>query len=293
MQHEVKKTRTFPPWLHRPIPPHGKNMVVQNTLNTHAIHTVCQEARCPNQSECFSRGTATFLILGDTCTRNCAFCNISHGKPPAVDEQEPHRVAQAAATLKLSYVVLTMVTRDDLSDGGASVVAETIKELKNSIPTVSVEVLVSDFGGSTASIDAVLDQAPRVFNHNIETVASRYHIVRPQADYDRSLRVLAYAAQNPKNIPIKSGFMVGLGEREDEVFSLITDLFTAGVRILTIGQYLQPNPNTVAVHEYISPQQFDVYRKEAMARGFEQVYCGPFVRSSYRASELFAAHHTT
>jgi lipoyl synthase len=251
------------------------------------LHTVCQEASCPNQFECFSAHTATFLILGAVCTRNCRFCNIEGGRPQAVDRDEPRRVAEAAESMNLRYVVVTAVTRDDLDDGGAAHFAATIHSLREAIPGVAVEVLIPDFQGSRSALETVLAAGPDVLNHNLETVRRLYPAVRPQADYDRSLELLARVARINPAIPAKSGIMLGLGETEAEVQQVIEDLYRTGCRMLTIGQYLQPTPQHLPVLDFITPETFDCWRRLAIDMGFEKVASGPFVRSSYHAGDMF------
>jgi lipoic acid synthetase len=251
------------------------------------LHTVCQEANCPNQFECFSARTATFLILGATCTRNCRFCNIVDGLPGPVDADEPRRVAEAAATMNLRYVVVTSVTRDDLEDGGADHFAATIGALREKIPGVQVEVLIPDFQGDPSSLERVLAARPDVLNHNVETVRRLYPDVRPQADYERSLELLARVTTIDRSIPAKSGIMLGLGETEAEVRQTIADVYRTGCRMLTIGQYLQPTPQHLPVVDFIPPEAFDRWRQFAVNIGFEKVASGPFVRSSYHAGEMF------
>lgn len=280
--------RSFPPWLHRPVPQRGAMHTVEHCLREHTLHTVCEEARCPNRCECFAKGTATFLIMGTTCTRNCLFCSINHGTPQPLDPQEPQRVYEAVQIMNLSYVVITSVTRDDLQDGGAQHFAQTISLLKRNLPQVKVEVLVPDFSGSTDALATVLKSKPDVFNHNIETVASVYPHIRPEADYTRSLSLLRSAAACDSTVRIKSGFMVGLGETREEVIALLHDLHEARVSIVTIGQYLQPGTQQALVKEFISPEQFERYRCVGKEIGFAQVVAGPFVRSSYQAAEVFS-----
>ena len=274
------RTRSVKPvWLARKID--FKSMSeTQSKLSGLRLHTVCVQARCPNISECFGRGTATFLILGDTCTRACSFCNVTKGEPGAIDASEPQRISQAVIKLALKYIVITSVTRDDLEDGGASVFAKTIKILKNYDKALKVEVLVPDFKGYKPAIDAVLAAGPDVFGHNIETVPSLYNI-RKGADYSRSLGVLQYAAE--KGALTKSSVMLGLGEREDEVMASFSDLRLAGCSYLSIGQYLQPDASHYPVKEYAMPEQFAYYKEEALKMGFLHVESGPYVRSSYLA----------
>lgn len=252
------------------------------------LHTVCENAHCPNQSECYGRGTATFLILGNHCTRRCRFCAVEGGVPAAPDAAEPGRVAAAAARLKLRYVVVTSVTRDDLADGGAGAFAATILALRAACQGVLVEVLTPDFGGREADIAAVLDARPDVFNHNLETVRRLQRSIRPQADYDRSLAVLACAARRAGGPAVKSGVMVGFGETEAELFEALADLLAAGCRTLTIGQYLAPSSAHAPVARYVPPAAFDGYRETALRMGFAAVAAGPMVRSSYHAGTLYA-----
>lgn len=283
--YQVRRKTDFPRWLRKPIPPVGKRSVIEKYLRQGYLHTVCEEAKCPNRNECFASGTATFLIMGDLCTRNCLFCSIKYGTPFPLDSDEPERICKAAKKMGLSYVVLTSVTRDDLEDGGAGHIAETVSMLKKS--GIKVEALVPDFCGSTTALATVLASGPDVFNHNIETVPAIFSHIRPDADYTLSLQVLRWAAENSHDIPIKSGFMVGLGEIEEEVISLMDDLRKSKVTALTIGQYLQPSENQVRVKEFIPPDQFDHYSAIAKELGFSHVCSAPFVRSSYKAVELF------
>ncbi len=262
---------------------------VKDVMRRHALSTVCEEARCPNRGECFSRGTATFLMLGDVCTRTCGFCDIAHGKPAAVDALEPFRVATAAREMKLQFVVLTSVDRDDLPDGGASHFAETIRALRRLQPAPGIEVLTPDFQGRFMSVARVVEARPDVFNHNVETVPRLYTRVRRGARLDRSLGLLAAVRALDPSITTKSGFMLGLGERDDEVHALLGDLRNAGVDIVTIGQYLQPSRESLPVEEYVRPEVFDGYREAGERLGFRHVFSGPFVRSSYRAEEALLA----
>ena len=283
----VRKKSAFPKWLRKPIILNGKRKEVERYLRLGNLHTVCEEARCPNRNECFASGTATFLIMGDICSRNCLFCNVKPGTPKPLDPEEPERLSDAVRKMGLSYVVITTVTRDDLDDGGAEHIAKTISMLKRNIHGIRVEILAPDFKGSTKPIQSVLSSQPDVFGHNIETVYSIFSKIRSAADYDTSLQVLNYAAQNSGGCLIKSGFMVGLGETEKEVTSLMENLRRSHVTILTIGQYLQPTKKQVEVKEIITPERFDLYKKIAEELGFAQVFSGPFVRSSYRAYEVF------
>ncbi|RMG01507.1 MAG: lipoyl synthase [Nitrospirae bacterium] len=259
----------------------------KSLLRSKGLSTVCEEARCPNRGECFSRPTATFLILGDVCTRNCNFCSVSHGRPEGVDADEPVRVAEAARELGLRYVVITSVTRDDLPDGGAGQFAKTVKEIKARLPDVKVEVLIPDFKGDRDAIRMVLDAEPDVLNHNLETVPSLYETVRPQADYRRSLKVLKLSKEINRSIPTKSGLMVGLGETKTEVISVMRDLRNVGCDFLTIGQYLRPSMGNLEVVEYVHPDTFEYYRQRAVEMGFRFVASAPLVRSSMNAEEMY------
>jgi len=263
------------------------NHSTKGLLRKYNLSTVCEEARCPNRGECFSKPTATFLILGDICTRGCRFCSVSKGNPCAVDPTEPERVAMAAKELSLRYVVITSVTRDDLPDGGATQFAKTIRAIKTLLPETRVEVLTPDFGGKKEAIYTVLKASPDVFNHNVETVPRLYPLVRPQADYKRSLKLLETVAKYSNSIPVKSGLMVGLGESFDEVVQVMKDLRNAGCNILTIGQYLQPTRKNLPVVEYIKPQVFEEYRQRAYEMGFSVVASGPMVRSSMNAEQMY------
>jgi lipoic acid synthetase len=275
-----------PAWLRRKLPSGPQYEQVRSMIGNGQLHTVCQEANCPNQFECFSARTATFLILGATCTRNCGFCNIEGGRPRPLDPDEPRRVADAAAEMDLRYVVITSVTRDDLADGGASHFVATIHALREVISGVQVEVLIPDFKGDRSALKQVLAARPDVLNHNMETVSRLYPQVRPQANYRQSLELLERAAHIAPDTPAKSGIMLGLGETADEVLQVITDIFQTGCRMLTIGQYLQPTPEHLPVVDFITPEKFDAWREVAMNMGFEKVAAGPFVRSSYHAEEM-------
>lgn len=283
----IRKKTNFPKWLHKPIPLTGQKHTVEKYLRDDSLHTVCEEAQCPNRNECFASGVATFLIMGDTCTRNCSFCNIKHGNPLPLDAQEPERLSHAVKNLGLSYVVITSATRDDLEDGGAEHISKTITLLKRTIYGINVEVLVPDFGGNMTACERVIASNPDVFSHNIETVPSLFSQIRPEAKYTLSLQILRTAAEIGHDITIKSGFMVGLGETEKEVILLMQDLRESRVSILTIGQYLQPSKKQVPVKEFITPDQFDRYHMIALELGFSQAHAGPFVRSSYNAAEIY------
>lgn len=275
--------------------PRGRTHEVRARLRAGGLHTVCEKARCPNAGECFGSGTATFLILGDVCTRDCSFCAVKHGAPAAPDPGEPSRVAEEAKRLGLCHVVITSVTRDDLPDGGAAQFAACVHAVREAIPKATVEVLVPDFGGNADSLAEVLRARPDVLNHNIETVRRLYPRVRPQAVYDRSLELLSRAASFARLLPptayrlppvvVKSGLMVGLGETRGEINACLRDLRAAGVSVLTIGQYLRPRRDNVEVARYYTPAEFDELAAEARDLGFGRVLSGPLVRSSYHAAE--------
>ena len=254
------------------------------------LHTVCESARCPNIHECFHRGAATFMILGNYCTRGCGFCSVPKGNPAKrdmrLDPEEPANVARMAADMHLQYVVITSVNRDDLEDGGSHHFAETVRLVRGALPDARVEVLTPDFCGDLEAVARVLEAGPRVFNHNMETVPRLYARVRPQADYRQSLAVLAFARRHAPDVLVKSGFMVGLGETEDEVRSLLRDLRDTGADVATIGQYLQPTRRNLPVAEFVEPRQFDAYRDFGLSLGFKAVFSGPLVRSSYMADEV-------
>jgi lipoic acid synthetase len=277
-----------PPWLWQCLSPGAESAVagVKRLLAELGLHTVCQEAHCPNVAECFGRGTATFMILGDTCTRGCRFCAVQHGRPAPLDPDEPERVAEAAVRMGLRHVVVTSVTRDDLPDGGAAQFAATVRAVRCRLPEATVEVLIPDFSGCCAALEAVLDAQPDVLNHNLETVARLYPRVRPQADYHRSLDVLAWAKARAPHIVTKSGLMLGLGERTVEVLEVLADLHRIDCDLLTLGQYLQPTDRHLPVVRYVRPDEFEGYRDRAEALGFRGVAAGPMVRSSYRAENL-------
>lgn len=284
MSHSVLKK---PAWLKRRLPSGPGFEKVRALLDNCRLHTVCQEAKCPNIWECFSRETATFLILGDRCTRNCRFCAVERGPEDMPDPDEPEHVASAVQQLKLAYVVITSVTRDDLPDGGAGHFSRTIQTLRNRCPKVSIEVLIPDFQGKRDAWQTVLGSRPDVLNHNLETVQRLYPKVRPEADYNRSLDLIRYVADHNSDITTKSGLMLGLGETRKEVVTAFADLVRAGCRILTLGQYLQPSKTHLPVDRYVSPEEFGELKKIALETGFRDVAAEPFVRSSYRAKELF------
>jgi lipoic acid synthetase len=282
----------LPPWLKRPLVFGATTRALEQSFTDANLHTVCEEARCPNRGDCFNRGTAAFLILGNVCTRQCRFCGVSHGAPLPVDADEPRRVVDAVRLMGISHAVVTSVTRDDVNDGGAGMFARVIGLLKHEVPSVTVEVLVPDFAGNAAALRTVLHAGPHVFNHNMETVPRLYPFIRPGAGYRRSLELLAHAARFEAELDVKSGLMVGLGETCDEMLSTLSDMREAGVTMVTIGQYLRPSREQAPVAEFITPAQFDFYRDRALAIGFAAVSCGPFVRSSYRAGHMLKEKNT-
>lgn len=249
------------------------------------LNTVCKEANCPNLGECFQKHTATFMILGSQCTRNCRFCNVTHGTPEPVDNEEPVHLAEAVRDLKLRHVVITQVTRDDLPDGGASQFAKTIAAIRELCPGVTIEVLISDMKGDKDSIDIVIGAHPEVINHNMETVSSLYPTVRPEASYERSLSVLRYIKEKDSTILTKTGIMVGLGETKEQVLQTMDNVLETDCDIFTIGQYLRPSPAHIERKEYVSPEMFEQYKKIGLEKGFRYVASSPLVRSSYRAAE--------
>jgi lipoic acid synthetase len=276
-----------PDWLKRRLPTGPAFGKVKGMIGRDGLHTVCQEAKCPNIWECYSNKTATFLIMGSRCTRNCRFCSVPEGDLEPPDPKEPARVARVSREMGLKYVVITSVTRDDLADGGAGIFAETIKEIRHQIPDAWVEVLIPDFQGSKKALLTVLRARPDVLNHNIETVVRLYPRVRPQADYRRSLQLIQRAHKYNPELPTKSGLMLGLGEVAEEIEKTLTDMHQAGCRMLTLGQYLQPSKKHLAVERFIPPEEFQTWREKALEMGFAEVASGPFVRSSYHAQELF------
>lgn len=275
-----------PPWLRVRVQATPEFDRVRRTLEAQRLHTVCHSASCPNLGECWARGTATFMIGGDRCTRRCAFCAVTTARPHDLDPGEPDRVAEAVSQLGLRYVVITCVARDDLADGGAGQMAATVRAIRARCPDTGVEVLISDYRGDPAALATVLDASPQVLNHNIETVERLQRKVRPAAGYGRSLSVLRRAGELRPDIPTKSGLMLGLGERDDEIEATLRDLRDAGVTLLTLGQYLRPSAEQLPVDRYLSPDEFDSWRRRALALGFREVASGPLVRSSYRAETL-------
>ncbi|MGV7006130.1 lipoyl synthase [Desulfovibrio sp. QI0442] len=273
-----------PAWLRRPLASDKRFFTTSALLNEQGLSTVCKEANCPNRQECFSSGTATFLILGETCTRNCRFCNIHPGQTSAPDPTEPQRVAQAAMTLGLRHVVVTSVTRDDLTDGGSAQFASVITALRQALPDSSVEVLIPDFQGNADALRTVMDAKPHIINHNVETHPALYAQVRPQADYEQSLELLRRV--NDCGMTAKSGLMVGLGETDAQVLEVIKDLHTVGCSIVTIGQYLPPTSQHHKLDRYVTPEQFDEYAAYGKSLGLRHVFSGPLVRSSYHAANF-------
>ncbi len=282
-----------PAWLKKKLPVGGDYQRVTRLLSESKLHTVCQEANCPNMFECFSKDTSTFMILGSQCTRHCRFCNVTAEAPTPVDPKEPQRVADASKTLGLRYVVVTSVTRDDLPDGGAEQFAKTIRAIKATLPSDEnsqprVEVLIPDLQGDIDALKIVMDAEPDVLNHNLETVASQYARVRPKAVYQRSLDLISNVKRLNPDMLTKSGIMVGLGETVEELEKAMADLFEHGCDILTIGQYLQPTRDHLPVFTYYTPEQFKDLEIRAREIGFKRVASGPHVRSSYKAQDLFA-----
>lgn len=281
----------FPDWIRRRWPSGKTFEATRNIIDGCTLNTVCVSARCPNIGECYADRHATFLILGQACTRLCGFCSVQHGNPAPVVEDEPERVASAAAEMGLEHIVVTSVTRDDLTDGGAEQFARTVTAVRETIPTATVEVLTPDFSGDPEHIETVVNAGPDVFGHNVETVPRLTPSIRSGAEYHRSLDVLRAAtrADSTKKLVIKSGLMVGMGERYEEVIGVLSDLRDAGCAIVTIGQYLRPSREQVDVHEFVPPELFEKYREEGLNMGFAYVSSGPFVRSSYRAREMLRA----
>jgi len=285
MEVEGRPSARKPSWLKVSLPTHPNFFRVADTLKTHGLHTVCRSARCPNIAECWSEKTATFLLLGDVCTRACGFCAVDKGAPGPVEKDEPVRVAAAANAFGLSYVVLTSVTRDDLPDGGASVFARTVAALRDTIPDVRVETLIPDFQGDERSLKTVIAARPEIVNHNLEVPEPLYPAIgRPRERYRRSVRLLEAAGR--LGAVTKSGLMLGLGETEEDIDRTLSDLRKAGCELLTMGQYLQPSRAHAAVRKYYSPEEFAVWKRTALERGFRAVEAGPLVRSSYRARKM-------
>lgn len=283
------KLGRFPSWLHRRLPKGSEINQTEKILSRKGLHTVCEEAKCPNLLECWSRKTATFLVMGKECTRNCGFCDIDFSKSPKnLEKDEPQRVAESVKELGLRHVVITMVARDDLIDGGSQHLVQIMEEVRQLNPGVTIEVLTSDFNGNVDAWKTLLDSSPTIFNHNIETVRELTPRVRHRATYERTLDFLQYISSNRKNphLKVKSGLMVGLGETEDQVFQTLKDLKQVGCHIVTIGQYLQSNQKKLRVKAFITPDQFKKYELFGYELGISSLYCGPFIRSSYNAHLL-------
>lgn len=277
--------RRLPEYLKRPIINTDSTRNVRRILKNHCLSTVCENARCPNKNECYTKNTATFLIMGDVCTRNCRYCNISCEKPLPLDKNEPLHVAQAVKDLGLKYAVITSVTRDDLPDGGAEHFANCIYEIRKLMPDTKIEILTPDFKGDANALNTIIVANPDVFNHNIETVSSLFKTTRPQGNYEQSLNVLKYIKANSK-IPTKSGLMVGLGEGFEQIEETLTDLKNAGCDILTIGQYIQPSKAHLEVAKYYTLEEFEELQQLAKKIGFKHYQINPLVRSSYRAADM-------
>lgn len=272
-----------PEWLKVRLPSGQNYKDVYNLMRENKLNTVCEEAKCPNIAECWNRRTATFMILGDICTRSCGFCNVKLGMPNELDLDEPRRVADAVETLKLNHVVITSVNRDELKDGGASIFSETVRLIREKMPHTTVEILIPDFKGEEHAFEIIMQNPPDILNHNLETVKRLYHAVRPQAKYERSLGVIRWFKD--KGLRTKSGIMVGIGETKEEVIELIEDLYNNGCDIMTIGQYLQPTKNHLPVHRYVTLDEFKFYKEYGLRIGLKAVESSPLVRSSYHADK--------
>lgn len=284
----------FPKWLHRRLPEGNALWKTQGILTEQHLPTVCEEAKCPNHLECWSQKTATFLAMGKECTRNCGFCSIDFAAAPkALEEDEPLRLARSIKQLGLKHVVITMVARDDLPDGGAAHLGKIIQTARQENPEITIEVLTSDFEGKEHALDLVLAEKPEIFNHNIETVRALSPRVRHKANYERTLAVLKYVSEKSPQTYVKSGLMVGLGETQSEVEETIRDLQAAGCKIITIGQYLQSDRQKLRVKAFVPPEQFEAYAEYGRSLGVAYMYCGPFVRSSYNAGTLFEKINTS
>lgn len=280
---EEKKFKRKPEWLKTKIPSGENYKYVNQLLKSSNLHTVCEEAKCPNLYECWNNRTATFLILGDTCTRNCSFCNVKTGKPSEIDKNEISNIVKLVNELNLEHVVITSVTRDDLEDGGATHFSNLVKCIRLKRSNCTIETLIPDFKGNLKSFEILLQNPPDILNHNIETVKRLYPTVRPQANYQQSIKLLKWF--KTKGLTTKSGFMVGLGETEEEVIELLKDLYEVKVDILTIGQYLQPSMNNISVVRYLCPSEFEKFRNIAIEIGFKHIESAPLVRSSYHAKQ--------
>ena len=281
--------RRLPPWLKAKMPGGPNYLHLRDLLRGNELHTVCEEAHCPNIGECWERGTATFMILGDICTRACAYCAVKSGVPGTLDLQEPVRLAETVERMGLKYAVITSVNRDDLPDGGAFIFVQCIRQIRKRLPDCKVEVLIPDFEGNPDALDTVMDAAPDTLNHNIETVRRMFHRVRPRGDFDQSLELLARAKSIDPNAVTKSGMMVGLGETWDEIIENMRELRSVDCDLLTIGQYLRPSQKHIALDRWYTPEEFAELRREGEALGFRHVASGPLVRSSYHADEQHSA----
>ena len=275
-----------PEWIRVKMQGGGVSTEVKNLISDLSLNTVCNEANCPNRMECYNRGTATFIILGKNCTRNCRFCNVTKELPEKLDPLEPENVAQAVEKLGLRHAVITSVTRDDLEDQGANHFRKVVEEIRKRTPKVSIELLIPDMQGNTDLIDIIINSEPDVLNHNVETVPELYDTVRPMAVFDRSIELLAYVKRQKPHMRTKSGMMLGLGETKDQVINVFEELRKADCDMLTLGQYLQPTTAHIPVVEYIRPEQFEEYKEIALSMGFKKVASGPLVRSSYYAEDF-------
>jgi lipoic acid synthetase len=280
---ETERPKRKPEWLKVRMPAGGGYSHLKELMRQQGLNTVCEEAMCPNIGECWNRGTATFLLMGDICTRSCGFCHIKTGRPQLLDEDEPRRVAETVQTMNLNHCVLTSVNRDELPNGGAHIFANTIREIRRRLPTCTIEVLIPDFKGNLAALQEVMDARPEILNHNTETVPRLYRTVRPQANYQQTLKVLANAKVLDPGTTTKTGLMVGLGETKEEVLAVMRDLREQQVDILTIGQYLRPSPLHLPIYRYVHPDEFREFHQVGLVLGFRWVESGPLVRSSYHA----------
>ena len=284
---EVEKRQNLlgkrPDWLKVKLPTGENYASLKNLMRRQKLHTVCEEARCPNMAECWNNRSATFMILGDTCTRSCGFCNVKVGMPNELDLDEPRRVAESVMELNLRHVVITSVNRDELKDGGASIFAETIHLIREKMPETTIEILIPDFRGVEEAFYIIMRNPPDILNHNLETVPRLYPVVRPQAKYNRSLKLIRWFKD--RYLKTKSGIMVGIGEKPDEVINLMHELVEHGCDILTIGQYLQPTKNHLPVDRFVTPEEFNMYKEEGLKIGFKIVESSPLVRSSYHADK--------
>ena len=291
---EPSDPKRKPEWIRAKVPNHPEVTRLKNLLREHQLHTVCEEASCPNLGECFTQGTATFLIMGNICTRRCPFCDVAHGKPDALDENEPNHLAKTIATMKLKHVVVTSVDRDDLRDGGSVHFTRCIAEIRKQSPQTRIEILVPDFRGRMeVALEELAKNPPDIFNHNLESIPRLYKAVRPGSDYQWSLNLIKNFQKMHPDIPTKSGLMLGLGETLEEVQQVIQDLHDHGCRMLTLGQYLQPSRHHLAVERFVTPAEFDQLAEIAKEIGFEHVASGPMVRSSYHADLQAQGEHVS